>query len=297
MDTFIDLYRARLGLQNATFTRIDHDEAMVAIVYKVTLPTSSELILKICTRPHDYLREFYFLNHFAGKIAVPRLVDLVQPEEDLPGAILMECLSGRLLQKSDLTEMLAAECGSLLATIHLSREEGYGDLIAKDTLDPDPRPSFSSKFNEGFHECGDKLPEKLLEQCRHYFDSHIDLLAEVDGPCIVHRDFRPGNIMLFQGKLQGIIDWSSGRASFAEEDFCSLEQGEWVDHLKNAFHSGYKVIRPLPNYNQIMPLLQLNKAIASIGFTIKRGTWENRHAAFYQSNRHFLETFLRQEYS
>lgn len=67
----------------------------------------------------------------------------------------------------------------------------------------------------------------------------------VDGPCAVHRDYRPGNLMVHQGKLQGIIDWAGARASFAEEDFCSIEHGEWMvaPHLKKALLDGYTTER------------------------------------------------------
>jgi hypothetical protein len=63
MDSTITLYQKRLHLQNATFSRIDHEDATVAIVYKITQSTGKELILKICERTNDYLREVYFLKH------------------------------------------------------------------------------------------------------------------------------------------------------------------------------------------------------------------------------------------
>ena len=119
----------------------------------------------------------------------------------------------------------------------------------------------------------------------------------VDGPCIVHRDFRPGNLLIHNGKLQGIIDWAGARASFAEEDFCSLEHGEWSNNLniKKSFLSGYASIRSVPDYNRLLPFLRLNKAIATIGFTVKRETWKNSSAPLYQYNRQYLETLFKHE--
>ncbi len=294
MDNFITLYQQRLNLQNATFSRIDHNDAMVAIVYKVTQPTGTQLILKICARTEDYLREVYFLKHFAGTLPVPHILQVVQPDTGINGAILMECLPGTLLKTTDFTDALAYEIGSLLARIHLNRVAGYGDLIQPHDLSPDPCSYFTRKYEEGFAECSNHLPKALVEQCRHYYDSHLNLLASVDGPCMIHRDFRPGNMIVYKGKFQGIIDWSSGRASFAEEDFCPLEHGEWPTHstFKKSFLSGYSNIRPVPDYNAIMPLLRLSRALATIGFTVKRGTWESSNAPLYQFNRRFLETFF-----
>ncbi len=295
MDNFVTLYQQLLGLQKATFSRIDHDDAMVAIVYKITQSDGEQFILKICTRGNDYLREVYFLNHFAGELPVPRIIQLVEPQKGVDGAILMECLPGALLKIADFTDALAYEMGSLLARIHLNRvPEGYGDLIQPNDLRPDPRIHFSLKFEEGLAECSNHLPLALLEQSIRYYGEHVNLLDSVDGPCLIHRDFRAGNVMVYNGKIQGIIDWSSGRSSFAEDDFCPMEHGEWPNHpaRKKSFLEGYGSIRPIPDYNAIMPFLRLNRAIATIGFTVKRGTWESSNSRVYQFNRRFLETFF-----
>ena len=293
MDPLISLYQQRLDLQNATFSRIDHDEAMVAIVYQVK-HQGQQFILKICPRLNDYLREVYFLKHLADQLPVPRLIKVLPPESTISGAILMEFLHGTLLKPADFTKELAYELGSLLARLHLNRVEGYGDPILPHELSPDPRIHFTLKFEEGFAECAHHLPKTLLEQCSQYYETHKNLLTSVDGPCLIHRDFRPGNLIVNEGKIQGMIDWAGGRASFAEEDFCPLEHGEWPTHpaTKKSFLAGYASIRSIPNYMELMPLLRLSRAFATIGFTVKSGTWESRQAPLYQFNRRFLESFV-----
>lgn len=285
----IDLYKARLNLQNATFSRIDHNDALVAVVYRITLATEKQFILKTCNRINDYLREVHFLTHFAELLPVPRIIQVVPPEENLHGAVLMEYIPGHLLQHDELTETLAYDIGRSLAKIHLNRLPGYGDPVQCD-FNSDPRIYFTSKFDEGLKECSANLPKDLIEKCRQYYDSHVDLLLSVDGPCIVHRDFRPGNLIVDDGKLQGIIDWAGARASFAEEDFCSFEHGEWPTKIKESFLSGYASIRPVPDYNRILLFLRLNKAVATVGFTVKTGKWNTTSAELYQYNRRFLET-------
>lgn len=294
MDNFITLYQQRLNLQGADFSRIDHEDAMVAVVYKVTLINGAPLILKICSRPSDYLREVFFLKHFAGQLPVPHIIGKVEPEPGTHGAILMECLPGALLKLEDFTDDLAYEMGSLLARIHLNRATGYGDLTQPQDLSSDSLVHFTLKFEEGLDECSNHLPKSLIDQCRFYYDKNSDLLTSVDGPCMIHRDFRAGNVIVYDGRIQGIIDWSSGRASFAEEDFCPLEHGEWPSDAttQESFLSGYASVRPVPNYRAIMPFLRLNRAIATIGFTVKRGTWEGRNARAYLINRRFLEIFI-----
>lgn len=290
----IAIYQQRLNLQSATFFRIDHDDAMVADVYKITHPNGTHLILKICSHTNHYLREFYFLNYFADKLPVPRIIQAIEPEANLPGAILMEYVPGTLLTIPTLSNALSYEMGSLLARIHTNRASGYGDLIDPNDLNPDPRPYFIEKFHHGFDECKNHLPKDLLDQSRHYLENHINLLDLADGPCITHRDFRPGNLIAHDGKVQGIIDWSSARASFAQEDFCSMEHGVWPINpaSKEPFLAGYAAIRSIPDYKTIMPLLRLNKAIATIGFLVKRKTWNTNGKQLYQFNRHYLETLF-----
>ncbi len=296
MDHPIALYQKRLNLQGAQFSLIDHDDAMVAIVYLITDSNGNPFILKICERQNDYLREVYFLSYFANRLPVPRIIQLLEPKGSLPGAILMEYLSGALLTAASLTDELSFEIGSLLARIHEQRASGYGDLITPKQLSPKPHPPFTAKFEEGLEECRDHLSKALLDQCRSYYSAHVHLLDSVDGPCMIHRDFRLGNLIVSDGKVKGIIDWSSARARFAEDDFCSMEHEQWAINLigKPSFLSGYGSVRPVPNYQAMMPFLRLNRALAIVGFTVKRGTFASRDARVYQANRQFLEVFMKQ---
>lgn len=289
----IHKYQKILNLQDATFTLIENEEAMVDIVFKISKPNGEHFILKISERPNDYFRAVIFLKQFAGILPVPKIIQLVDPTKEIHGAILMEYIPGALLETKELTENLANEIGCCLAVIHLNRLQGFGDPVQGNLIN-DPRSYFTLKFEEGLDECRSNLPISLIEHCENYFVSHLDFLENVDGPCVVHRDFRPGNLLIYGGKLNGIIDWAGARASFAEEDFCSLEHGEWpIDSkIKKALLEGYASIRPMPNYERLMPFLRLNKAIATIGFLVKRGTWNNSRAALYQYNRDFLENSL-----
>jgi len=292
MTSLIPLYKKRLNLPEAQFILIDHEDAMVATVFKIYQIGSPDLILKICSRKEDFLRESYFLSRFAGKILVPKIIQLIEPEEGLDAAVLMECIQGDLLKPETITKTLALEIGALLARIHLEHAEGYGDLIDPSHLSSDPRIPFTMKFKEGLEECKGHLPESLLETCRFHFEKDIDLLLSADGPCVIHRDFRPGNIIAFYGKVQGVIDWSSGRGGFAEDDFCPLEFGEWPAVCKSSFLEGYASIRKVPDYKRMIPLLRISRAVAAVGFTVKRGTWESRNSKLYQFNLRYLESLV-----
>lgn len=292
-DNDITTYRERFDLVEAEFFRINHDDTMIAEVYRVTQSSKQPQILKVCTRGEDYHRELYFLNHLASTLPVPHVLQVMEPEAGFNGAILMECLPGELLQTTDWSDALAYEIGSTLAQLHLNRTRNYGDLTKPHSLTPNPNIYFRKKFKEELNECAHHLPKEWIEQCRSYYDSNQHLLQSVDGPCMVHRDFRPGNMIICDGKLQGIIDWASARSGFAEQDFCSMEHRKWPRHPshKRALLAGYASIRPVPNYHIVMPLLQLSRALAVVGFTVKSGTWNGDNARIHQFNRQFLDSF------
>lgn len=293
MNIPIEPYKERFNLKDAVFSPIEHEDALVAVVYQVVEPNGSQSILKICARAQDYYCEVYFLKYFANVLPVPRILSLSTPSE-IPGAILMEHVSGNLLQAENIPQSLAYEMGVYLAKIHSHRTSGYGDLTQPQQLNLHPDSYFTYKFEEGLTECKNHLPENILEQCEDYYNKNYYLLSEVDGPCIAHRDFRPGNLIVCKDKIKGIIDWSSARGSFAEEDIYLL-LAEWKagDGSRKSFLAGYASIRTVPNYQRIMCLLRLSKAIATVGFTVKSKTWSNKNSALYQSHLRFLYVFLR----
>lgn len=276
----------KLGYRDTEIIPIVHEEAMVAQVYRVQGLGQEPVILKLCTSA-NLQREVYFLRHFEEIILVPKVLKVFD------GGIVLEYLKGHLLDPLEITKTLANDLGRTLAKIHQNRTSGYGDLI-QSQLFQDPWTYLSYKFDEGIEECRQHLPSSLITKCKKFFESQYLYLQNADGPCIVHRDFRPGNIIADDGEIQGVIDWAGCRASFAEEDLCSLEHGEWTlsPNLKEEFLNGYGTIRPVPDFYPLIPFLRLNKAIATIGFTVKRGTWDNYHSKIYKLNRQFLDQLL-----
>jgi aminoglycoside phosphotransferase (APT) family kinase protein len=293
-DALIDLYKKLLHLEDASFSRIKHSDAIIATVYKISKPNGKKYILKICPRDEHYFCEVYFLKYFADSLPVPYIVKTLEPTSDANGAVLMEYLEGSILTKETLTESLAKEIGLLLAKIHTNKPSGYGDLTKPNNLSTHPYTYFNFKFEEEFNECKGNLPNKLLDQCLVFYNRNIKNLDFVDGPCVTHRDFRPGNVIVHNNKVQGIIDWSRARASFAEEDFYQLEFGKWTNNnvLKKSILAGYESVRPVPKYSKVMPLLALSAAIATLGFTIKSGTWKTNNALLYSRKRQLLEELI-----
>ncbi len=291
----LEKYIALLNLdRELRFSKIDHDDAIVADVYRIEYLDKPCFILKICDRPNDYSSEVYFLNYFEKHIQVPKIIKSIAPSKENHAAILMEYLSGCLLKTSLITREIAFQLGKSLAIIHSNKTLGFGYLNRDVELVSEPTAHFKEKFLEAVDECKSHFPADFIVKIRNFFDKNLHLIKDVDGPCIIHRDFRPGNIIVENNCLCGIIDWSSARAGFAEDDFCSIEYGEWGDfnHHKESFFEGYSSIRMVPEYHHLMPLLRLNRAIAAIGFTLMRNTLHTTDTMLYQRNRKFVDGFF-----
>ena len=293
----LEKYQKLLNLgRDIKFIKIDHEDTIVAQVYKIERPAKDPLILKICPSFDHYRSEVYFLKYFLQKIPVPNIISSVEPTKENHGVVLMEYLTGQLLNPELITKDLAFEIGQCLATIHANKAPEFGYINKKLIMGKSTR-YFKEKFLEGIDESKNHLSEALIDKCYNYFNTLEYLIEKGDGPCIVHRDFRPGNIIVENNQLKGIIDWSSARFGFSEEDFCSAQYTEWKNFngYKKYFMEGYSNIRRIPNYSPLMPLLQLSRAIAIVGFTIKRGTWNTSNSKLYQSKKNFIKNFFQEK--
>src|SRR5205807_6915845 len=61
MNIQITFYRERFNLQSAKFLRVDHEDAWVAVVYRVTDVTDKQFILKICKIGRASCRESVYM--------------------------------------------------------------------------------------------------------------------------------------------------------------------------------------------------------------------------------------------
>ena len=75
----LNFYKKQFSLHNAMFSLIEHEDAMVAPVYKIINAEGEQFILKICENQHHYFREVYFLKYFADKLPVPRVIQFFEP--------------------------------------------------------------------------------------------------------------------------------------------------------------------------------------------------------------------------
>jgi Ser/Thr protein kinase RdoA (MazF antagonist) len=289
IDTFkIDVVKAE---------RIQHEESLSSDIYKLTLKDNAFLILKISYNAKRWQREKYFLSLVKDHILVPKIIDTIMPDNTFSGAILMEHLSGDIIVTKDINDDTSFQMGRMLASLHSIHSNNYGDIASNQMLEPTLDSAIfllKEKFEKSLDECKDHINFDLMKKIEKYFCNSINEVKQVDGPCIIHRDYKPGNIIIENEKIKGLIDWEIAKMGVAEEDFAQLEYLVWDNypHTKKTFLEGYESIRKLPNIDEIMPILRVCKALGAMGFTIERKTWDKEHKFIYDLNHMFLEKFF-----
>jgi len=293
----IKKYLEKLELEVSKVEKIDNEETLSSDVYKLTLKDNTCLILKIMFNEKRLKRESFFLKKVKGHILVPNIISIIRPNGKYKGAILMECLSGKIAAAYDLSDDLSFNMGMLLAKLHKIPCDFYGDITDEKFLSPTLQSGvfiLKTYFNKSFKECENHLDMSLLKKIEKFFYKKINEIKYLDGPCITHRDFKPGNIIIENDQIRGLIDWEIARNNFAEEDFSQMEYLVWDKYpdKKKAFLEGYRSIRKVPDIDFIMPVLRICKSLGTIGFTIERNTWDNKHKNIFETNLNYLQKFF-----
>ncbi|WP_282942033.1 aminoglycoside phosphotransferase family protein [Paenibacillus sp. RC67] len=256
-------------------------------VSQVILRTGESVYLKIPFNRNKLHREYIMLNRLKDyHLPVPRVLDLWEGDEHNTGALLLEALEGYPLFKTKDTR-LAYDIGVLHAQLHSVPMPGYGD---------DSRNGFQylehqnwrgyicNQFEKYQAPCRELLPEGLFEACLSHFDSVFTKLPEPDGPCVIHMDFRPGNLLVDQSHLKGVIDFESSRGGSSEADFTKVDRYLWREstYIKQAYIAGYSSIRPMIDLDLVLPFYSFYDAFSAVGWCNKRGLEKNRR--FYEES-------------
>lgn len=287
----------KIGITPSSLERFVHKDSLSSHVYRVQPAKGTSCILKLSYNTTRYRKEKYYLGLLQGIIPIPQVLHTIDPEEGFHGALVLEEIPGALLKAETLTDEAAFQLGEIMARLHLVPVESYGDLSLPKIKRKgnSPLELMQNYFAGSLAECKHIVKPELLNKCTVFVEKNLSILLEAQGPCIVHRDYRPGNALALNGKVQAIIDFEIATGSFPEEDFAMMEKLAWHQHPRSrtAFLKGYASVRPLPEaLEEILPLLKLLKALGAIGFTFERDTWKTIHSHVYKSNLIFIEKFV-----
>lgn len=272
----------------------DVPESFSSSVYKIKLIDQRTVYIKIPYSKVKLQREFTVLERIRNIIPVPQVLDYWEGNEDVVGALLLSAINGMpISEKVDGT--LAFDIGVHHAKLHaiVPNEDDYKSPIPNvyDQWSEFIKRQFTS-FAEDVKEV---IDQRLYELSMLHFDQQMKLLPPPDGPSFIHMDFRPGNILVRDNQVAGIIDFESVRIGSTELDFTKINRDIFLKYpgTMEAYQRGYESIRPLIDLQEILPFYRFYDAFNSIGWCKRRGI--EKHQAFFEENLAYLTAFLNAE--
>jgi aminoglycoside phosphotransferase len=273
-------------------TRVESvDESYSSVVRMLTLESDERLVLKIPFVQRKLFREIDALHRLKGDLSVPRVVDHWVRDDERPGALLLSLLPGKVIRGA-VSTVLAFSMGELLGRLHTHRLEWYGDVYESAQASSTGWWEFvRTKFEEWRPLCADVMSRDLFQRTLDRYDNLYASLPEPDGPCLVHSDYRPGNVLVRGTEITGLIDFESARGGSADLDFVKIQNEVWKvwPGTRKAFLRGYGSIRPVPNLERTLPFYTLHNAFGGIAWCVRRTRVDE---PFFQENMQQLKRSL-----
>ncbi|KGR76263.1 phosphotransferase family protein [Ureibacillus sinduriensis] len=279
----------QLGLKINTMNEVEDSHS--STVYRCTLHNGENIFLKIPYTKLKFRRELEAYEILKGRIAIPNLLDYWTGDEEYPGAFVLSELKGSPLT-TNASETAAYQVGVLHATMHTVQPPEGKKLVGVQN----EFPNWSNFIEEQFYSFAEDVKEvvegSLYDQAVEKYEAMKRHIPSPDGPCFVHMDFRPANIIVEGDKVLGMIDFESVRFGSTEIDFTKLYRDflQFNPTLFRAFKEGYRSIRPLIDLEVVLPFYLFTDAFNSIGWCRRRGI--ERNALFLENNLTRLRSLL-----
>jgi Ser/Thr protein kinase RdoA (MazF antagonist) len=280
---------AHFGLKLSGIDSVE--ESYSSVVRILTLQSGERLVLKIPFVQRKLLRELHALRHLRGGLPVPQIVDYWIRDDGASGALLLSLLPGTVIT-GPVSIQIAYGLGELLGRLHAHGLERYGDVYGTAEESPaDWWAAARSVFESWQPLCAGVMPRDLFQKA---LDRHAELFAslpEPDGPCWVHFDYRPGNILVQGTRVTGLIDFESARGGSGDLDFVKIQNEVWDvwPEAREPFLQGYRSTRPLPDIERTLPFYTLHNAFGGVAWCVKRSRVDD---PFFDANMEQLERLL-----
>ncbi|WP_397538122.1 aminoglycoside phosphotransferase family protein [Rummeliibacillus pycnus] len=261
----------------------DVEDSHSSTVYKCDLLNGETVYIKIPYTKIKFQRELEAYKILKGNVAIPKMLDYWEGDEDCIGAFLLSKLQGKPLTSQG-SPKLAFQVGVLHASMH-NVNPTNGQEVEWIQNEYSNWPNFVERQFYSFAEdVKEVLDERLYKQAIKKFEEMKNQLPSPDGPSFIHMDFRPANIIVDGDQVSGVIDFESVRFGSTEIDFTKINRDflSLDRSLYNAYKDGYNSIRPLKSLEDILPFYQFTDAFNSIGWCKRRGIKEN--AMFLKEN-------------
>ena len=160
-------------------------------------------------------------------LKLPRVLAEFQADSSVGDAFLMTCeqgesLPGKILNLDKFTvarQNLATQCGQQLALLHSL------DLSEQDLTQLEVDFSTAERVDD-LAAASERLgnTSAVLELGLQWLKNNI---PNSDRRCVVHGDFRLGNLLVTEDGLSSILDWELARLSHPEEDLGYISANTW----------------------------------------------------------------------
>lgn len=254
-------------------------ESYSSKVCSLVLQDNEKVILKIPYSKDKLIKEYKMLQLLEGRIPTPKILDFWEGDDEIPGALLLSYIDGEPITYN-ITDKTAYQMGELLAKLHSIRIERdmLGDAYELIYTEKDEWWMIIREwFEDCVEDCKKILNAKLLDKCIRLFDFYYEDLPEPDYPSIVHMDYRPGNILIKDSNVTGLLDFETARIGSADVDFSKMKLFVWdlYPNTREEFLSGYSTIRKLPNFEKTLPFYLLFNTFTGVGWCVHRGKINN----------------------
>jgi aminoglycoside phosphotransferase (APT) family kinase protein len=162
--------------------------------------------------------------HRAG-VPVPPVLGVLSPEDGLGQGFIMgfvegETLGGRIARGEALAAVrpgLARQCGEILARIHTINPTEFPTLPRADPAD------LVAQYKAAY--LATAYPRPVFDLAFRWLEAHCP--SPAPRPCLVHGDFRNGNLMIGPDGVRAVLDWELAHVADPVEDLAWICVNAW----------------------------------------------------------------------
>ncbi|KIQ77061.1 phosphotransferase [Bacillus sp. L_1B0_8] len=266
-------------------------QSFSSVVYKIKLIDFRTVYIKIPYSKVKLEHEYKVLERLRYELSVPQVLDYWEGDEGFTGALLLSAIQG-MPATGKVDAALAFDIGIQHAKLHaiIPKEQDFENFISN--MHGQSSDFIQHNFYSLAKDVKEVIDPHLYEQSMQHFEYHLKLIPYSDATSFIHLDFRPGNILVYENQISGIIDFESFSIGATEMDFTKINRYIFMEYpgTKEAYRQGYESIRPLVDLQEILPFYQFIDLFNAIGWCKRRGI-EN-YQTFLQKNIANLNAFF-----
>lgn len=241
-----------------------------------------------------------------SKVPVPEIITEEVKEYESGLYVIVEDLKATTVNE-DITESATKISGKYLAYIHDSKsfeKAGWWDWEnGEPTVIGFPGDSLKSRIRNNLEDNLEFFREEnidwLAEVTERFLDSYIENVPTGFEPVFVHHDYNPGNILVENGEIKGILDFDYAHASHAQRDLVKAANNFWIrgDVDRKNIYEGYREVRKLDEFfKQNEPLYRLETLIDILKAMIEFDQMSIKEVKRYQPDINEVEEELEEKF-